>query len=101
MKLTIINVRKALVNNQIVLSKFVQDKMLQVGYSKRDVIKCIWTAEITDVQVHKGILKVILEGLDAHDNPIVCVIGKNHKNHKQLKIYNLFPPTNESYRRVI
>ncbi len=101
MKLTIINVRKALVNNQIILCKFVQDKMLQRGYSKRDVIRCIWTAEITGIQVHSGMLRVVLEGLDAHDNPIVCVIGKNHINKAQLKIYNLFPPTNETYRRVI
>lgn len=101
MKLTIINIRKALVNNQIVLSGFVQVKMQDRGYSKRDAIKCIWTGEITNIQVQESKLRVTLEGMDAHGNPVVCVIGVNDTDSQQLKIYNLFPPIIEDYKRVI
>ncbi|MGE7843559.1 hypothetical protein ACQKNX_22620 [Lysinibacillus sp. NPDC093712] len=101
MKLNANTVRKALINNQIVISKYVQGKIDKRGYSKRDLIKCIWTGEITNNQVCAGKLRVVLEGLDAHDNAVVCIIGMNEKDSKQLKIFNLFPPISEDYKRVI
>lgn len=101
MKLSLFNVRKALINNQIVLSKYVHEKIHRRGYSKRDLIKCIWTGEITNNHVSTGKLRVVLKGLDAHNNPVICIIGVNEKDAKQLKIFNLFPPISEDYKSVI
>ncbi|MDD1505534.1 DUF4258 domain-containing protein [Lysinibacillus sp. CNPSo 3705] len=101
MKLTTFSVRKALINNQIVLTKFSQVKMQERGYSKNDLIKCIWTGEIIDIRVHAGKLRGVMEGLDAHNNPIVCVIGESEQDSGHLKVFNLFPQILENYKRVI
>lgn len=75
--------------------------MQKRGYSKNDLIKCIWTGEIINIHVHAGKLRGVMEGLDAHNNPIVCVIGEDGSNSDLFKVFNLFPQIKENYKRVI
>lgn len=100
------DVRKAFMNNSLVVSAHTQDGMQQRGYTKRDLIALTWNGVRTELQFHNGIsYKAVIEGLDSSNNPICMVVGvhslEEYKATKQLHIVTVFPPTKEKFIRKV
>lgn len=99
------DIRKAFLNNYLILSAHAQEKMSLRGYSKRDLISLIWTGERTELQFQRNSFKAIIEGFDSSNNPICMVVGcssiEKFQKDKQLKIITVFPPIKEKFLRRI
>ncbi|MFJ7890521.1 DUF4258 domain-containing protein [Lysinibacillus xylanilyticus] len=99
------DIRKAFLNNSLILSAHAQEKMLFRGYNKRDLISLIWTGERTELQYQRNSFKAVIEGFDSSNNPICMVVGSssldNFIKQKNLKIITVFPPIKEKFLRRI
>ncbi|MCM3317943.1 DUF4258 domain-containing protein [Rummeliibacillus stabekisii] len=100
-RLTIKEIKKALYRNEIRLTKHLEERMLQRGYTRRDFLSCLWTGECTELQFHRGQYKAVIEGLDSDGLPLVVIMGIDQSNPKYLKILTSFPPMKEKFKRVI
>jgi len=101
MKLTMKEIRKELLLSRIVLPIHVQQAMEERGYLKKDIISCIWSGEINEIQIHRNEMKAVVEGFDADGSPMVVIIGFYRRDRKRLAIISAFPPIKSKYKRVI
>jgi len=100
-QLSMKEIRKALQRNGVLISKHAIRKMVKRGYTKKDLLSCIWTGERTKLQFHKGNYKARIEGLDVDGLPIVCILAVDHKNKSYLNIVTVFPPIMNKFKRVV
>lgn len=96
-KMTIIrDLKKSLMrmeNDKIKLSKHTMQRMNERGYVKGDLVSCIMTGNLLEVQWEKRKPKYIITGRDLDNNPIVIAVGF----HKTLfTIITVMPPTDHS-----
>lgn len=100
------DIRKAFMNNLLVVSSHTHDGLLQRGYTRKDLIALTWNGVRTELQLHSGVAyKALIEGYDSFNNPICMVVGihslEEYYETKQLKIITVFPPTKEKFLRRI
>lgn len=99
--LTMKNIRKELAKSNIVLPMHVQEEISKRGYFKKDIIQCMWTGEITEMQYHRKEFKTIIEGFDFDGLPMVLVVGFYRENRNKLAVITAFPPIKPKFKRVI
>lgn len=95
------DIKKALFKGKIRLSAHTMERMEKRGYTKSDLISCIMGGEITEVQLHDNALKVLIEGVDTDNLPIVVSIGRDKKAKDAFSIITVMPPINPRFKRVI
>jgi len=94
-------IKKALLQEKIRITLHAKNSLEKRGYTSSDIISCIWGGELTKTQFFQQKVRVIVEGKDMDDLPIVLVIGKDDSNPTQLAIVSVYPPINKKFKRVI
>lgn len=96
------NIKKALMTDRIRLSHHAKESMEKRGYTKKDLISCIMSGSIAEVQVHNGKPCVLVEGKDSDLLPIVLVIGNDGNNYRSLfVVITVMPPIDQKFKSVI
>lgn len=101
MLLSIKEIRKSLMTQGLELSAHVQEEMIKRGYTKRDLIQCVWNGEVTEIQCHHGKLKALIEGSDIDGCPMCIVVGFSPREIDLLALVTAFPPIKKKFKRVI
>lgn len=94
-------IKKAMLQERVRISKHALESMQKRGYSKRDLIACIWTGEVTSHQFHRNSMRATVEGKDTDRLPIVVIVGRDHQDLSRLAIITVFPPIKKRFKRVV
>ncbi|MGP4074092.1 DUF4258 domain-containing protein [Piscibacillus sp. B03] len=86
-------IKKSLMNSNIVLTKHAVERMKKRGYIKRDLALCIMNGKIIEKQSDEKHQRVVIVGLDSYDNPIACVVQQNAETYH---IVTVMPPYDQS-----
>ena len=95
------DIKKALLKGKIRLSTHTIERMEKRGYTKSDLISCIMGGEVTEVQFHNNALRVLIEGVDTDNLPIVVAIGKDKEAKDVFVVITVMPPIHQRFSRVI
>lgn len=77
---------------KILVSSHTRTRLNQRGYTKGDIVACIFNGNIAEYQ---GASKVAITGHDKDGNPVVVVIAKISES--TFKVVTVMPPT-DHYR---
>ena len=94
-------IKKSLLSSKIRVTYHAKERMEKRGYTSSDIMNCIWTGNITKLQVMKGKICAVVEGNDLDNFPMVLIVGKDDVNQKRLAIISVFPPIKPTFSRVI
>lgn len=94
-------IKKVLMSgNTIRIGTHTRDQLMKRGYSKRDILHCIFTGQITEVQrgmnyyANKVCPTYVIAGRDTFENPIVVVISDEGNN--LFSLVTIMPPIDKN-----
>lgn len=76
-------------------------RMKKRGYTKSDLISCIFTGTITKKQNFAGKIRFVIEGTDTDRLPIIIVVSKDLITTGNLAVVTVFPPLKNNFKRVV
>lgn len=94
-------IRKSLHCSEVRLTNHALKQMDKRGYTKKDLLCCIWMGERTELQFHRSQYKAVIEGVDSDGLPITCIVCIDGKDKRYLAIITVFPPIKNKFKRVI
>lgn len=94
-------IKKSLLAGRIRVTDHAMKRINKRGYTRSDIISCIWNGEKTKNQFFEGQLTVVVEGVDVDGYPIVIIVGKDHLNKNNLAIVTVLPPIDTKFKRTI
>ena len=93
-------IKKALLTNRLRLSQHAKKRMNKRGYTKKDVISCVLSGMISEIQVSEKGLRTVIEGKDFDGLPMVTVVGKC-MYPKEFIVVTVMPPIKSKFQNVI
>lgn len=94
-------IKKSLLQGRIRITAHARSRMRKRGYTETDIMSCILSGDITNIQWFKKRVCAIVEGSDLDKFPMVVVVGRDEKNPKGYVIVSVFPPIHKKFKRVI
>lgn len=89
------NIKKALLEGKVRLSPHTLEKILERGYSKRDILSCIWSTNEIENQNISGQLRLKISGFDSNEQMMVVIIARDQRKIDGLCVITAFPPTSK------